>query len=230
MSNATEAQLPDARPLSADTCSAPYGHSHAAAERVGTVEEDRKSDAIDWGARFWRHVHPEALSGCWLWHGAVTGRGDYGRTILGARKGRTRPAHRVAYELTRGPIPEGMCVCHACDVPLCVNPEHLFLGTQADNVADMVAKGRVAKGIRNGSHTMPWARGGAKGDANASRKYPERRPRGEMHASAKLTADSVRAIRARLVLGERPSALAREYGVTQPCIRFIELRRTWGSV
>jgi hypothetical protein len=68
--------------------------------------------------------------------------------------GRGRPyglAYRVAWELTRGPIPTGMYVCHHCDVPLCVNPDHLFVGTHADNTADMMTKNRQAKGVRQGS-------------------------------------------------------------------------------
>lgn len=79
---------------------------------------------------------PEA--GCWLWMGGAYPSG-YGRMTSG---GKNRRAHRGVWELVNGPIPEGLAVCHKCDTPLCVNPDHLFLGSQAANVRDMAAKGR----------------------------------------------------------------------------------------
>ena len=88
-------------------------------------------------------VQMEATTGCWLWERSILVSGGYGQMNW---QGRPSRAHRLSYEEYVGPIPGGMMVCHRCDTPACINPEHLFLGTNADNVADRDKKGRVAKG------------------------------------------------------------------------------------
>jgi HNH endonuclease len=96
--------------------------------------------------RFWAKVAPPNENGCMLWTGSVMQFG-HGRINRGRAGDGIDVAHRVSWELANGPIPEGMCVLHKCDVPACVNPDHLFLGTHADNIADKVSKGRQARGF-----------------------------------------------------------------------------------
>lgn len=99
---------------------------------------------------FWDHVQRGGADECWLWEGATTPFG-YGDIKSHQRR---HNAHRVSYELHKGPIPQGMQVCHRCDNPRCCNPGHLWLGTAGDNCRDMVAKGRhvspALKGSKNG--------------------------------------------------------------------------------
>lgn len=101
--------------------------------------------------RFWNKVlktdSPENPDGCWLWTGSKIG--ETGRAYGGFMHRRHRMgAHRWSWALHNGPIPEGMVICHRCDTPLCVRPDHLFLGTIADNVRDMWSKGRARIGAR----------------------------------------------------------------------------------
>lgn len=93
---------------------------------------------------FWTKV--KKTDNCWLWQAATAGKG-YGVIRFEARQ---QYAHRVSWQLHFGKIPFSMCVLHKCDIPSCVNPEHLFLGTIADNNADMKQKGRWAHGEKFG--------------------------------------------------------------------------------
>lgn len=108
--------------------------------------------------RFAAKVHK--TDGCWLWTGATTSTG-YGHLTKGGHDGRPVKAHRLAYELANGPIPDGLEVCHHCDTPLCVRPDHLFLGTRRENLGDAMRKGRMATGASNGIHTHPRTRDAA---------------------------------------------------------------------
>jgi hypothetical protein len=94
--------------------------------------------------RFWRYVSKPVLEGCWEWTGAKDQSG-YGRLASRTPDGRrtTVMAHRVSWEIHHGPIPPGLNPCHRCDNRGCSNPDHLFLGTQKDNVHDAIAKGRI---------------------------------------------------------------------------------------
>lgn len=164
-----------------------------------------------------------AENGCWLWTAAVNHKG-YGIVMW---NGRCELTHRVTYRLTRGEIPHGKLVLHRCDNPPCVNPTHLVVGTNADNMADRQAKGRQAQGP---SHRERMRRVAARGEHHGSKTKPEARARGERNHS-KLTSAQVQWLRAEHAGGGVTYAdLAAKYGVSAPTIRSIVLRRKWSHV
>lgn len=158
--------------------------------------------------------------GCWEWTARLTKDG-YGQFRTGGKGSPNVPAHRVAWTLAYGDVPDGLLVLHRCDNRCCVRPDHLFVGTPADNSADMVAKARAASGSRN-------ARFGAKDFPQPTR---ERRARGEHNGWARLTEDDVRVIREAYATGQwRQVDLAERFGTPQTNISRIVNRRAWAHV
>lgn len=131
--------------------------------------------------RFWSKVDLKGPDDCWEWQASKLPDG-YGS--FGVRSRVVDKAHRVSWVLKNGPIPDGMSVCHRCDNPPCVNPDHLFLGTQQDNMKDMVSKGR------HGLHVHPER--AASGDRNGARVHREKMPRGVNNPMARVPACIVR--------------------------------------
>lgn len=165
-------------------------------------------------ARFWSKVDKSGV--CWLWTASKRRRG-YGRFTV--KRVISLAAHRVAYELTYGSIPEGLVICHKCDNPSCVNPTHLFAGTQQDNRDDCKQKGRTF---------YPGAKNPARGERNGKYTRPEQTPRGERVGTSKLTWGQVREIRARHATGTvSNNALAREYNVSSVAIGLIVRGLSW---
>ncbi len=136
---------------------------------------------------------PAIGSPCWIWIGGVDRKG-YGRISVDSRR---QFVHRVAWRVAFGPIAPGLGVLHRCDNPPCFNPSHMFLGTDADNVRDMIAKGR------NGQ------------------------PKGAAHPRARLAEEDVRLIRDAYDEGVSPAAMALLYDVSRSTISHIVLRRKW---
>lgn len=151
--------------------------------------------------RFESLYEPVPHSGCWLWTGFIN-RGGYGRFRANGHK---MLAHRFSWALVNGSIPGGQCVLHKCDTPCCVNPNHLFLGSKADNNEDKVRKHRQSMGIK---HAVIMKRVAA---------------RGERAARAKLSDKDVEHIRADT---RSPTVVARDYGVHPQCIKDIRSGRT----
>lgn len=119
--------------------------------------------------------------------------------------------HRIAWELTYGPVPDGLCVCHHCDNRACCNPSHLFVGTKKDNTADMWSKGRQRPQCYTGGFYM----------------YP---PRGRRNVKAKLCPADVLEIRRRYATGnESQAAIGRAFGIRQTQVSRIVRGEHWTS-
>ena len=154
---------------------------------------------------FWDHVAKG--DGCWEWTGSR--RAGYGRAIVNQKSVR---AHRRAWVLTNGPIPDGLFVLHKCDNPPCVRPDHLFLGTQLDNRRDAVAKGRQASGANHASHLHPELR------------------QGTNNGNAKLTEEIVREIRLMEMMRGDLSRMARRYSVSKTVIWKAYRGKSWRHI
>jgi hypothetical protein len=159
----------------------------------------RGQRVIPMDERLLSFVQKDDQTGCWNWTGAfVSAKRPYGKLVVGSRSDgsrRTTSAHRASYETWRGPIPDGLCVCHRCDNPRCINPGHFFLGTKRDNAADRDKKGRLVVPLN---------------------------PTGESAVRAKLTAAEVREIRSSALSSRK---IAETYGVSDSHIRAIRRGR-----
>lgn len=165
--------------------------------------------------RFWSKV--EKTAGCWFWGGARLKAG-YGVFQIGRKACK---AHRVVYELTYGPIPPGLCVCHSCDNPSCVRPDHLWLGTHQDNATDRQTKGRggCGRGDRHGSRTHP---------DRFSILYKPGSRKGENNGRAVLNWQLVKELRAKHESGQSTiAALSREYRIGYTTAHHIINHDTW---
>jgi len=163
------------------------------AQSIWPLKKVNQNSVLPMPQRFFEKVI-FGVSDCWTWRASVDALG-YGRfPYLGESK-----AHRVSYRLFKGEIPEGMCVMHTCDNRQCVNPEHLVLGTQADNVLDMCRKGRhVCK--------------------------PQH---GESNPMSKLTAQDVEEIRTAVESGSTQRAMCQKFGVSPMTVSRIIRKETW---
>lgn len=172
--------------------------------------------------RFWSKVEkPTGEDGCWLWTaGLVNGYGHF-RLPSGQCL-----AHRMSWELANGPVPEGLCVLHKCDNPRCVNPEHLFIGTRADNNRDRAAKGRSITGDNHWTHYAPERL--PRGANHWRRLHPEQIPRGDLHPTRKVSAEDVREIRRLYALGGiSQRELGLRYGITRSAVGKITRNQNW---
>jgi hypothetical protein len=160
---------------------------------------------IELGSRFWSKVDKTPGHGpdgaCWIWTASIaaTGYGEYR-----SDSGRTVSVHRHVFKSIHGPLTREQFVCHACDNRACLNPDHLWLGSAADNSRDAMMKGRTAKGDTHG-----W------------KLHPEKIPRGFQLGHTRLTDDEVRLMREAYCCGTSQLELASMYGVHKSMVSLI---------
>jgi hypothetical protein len=165
--------------------------------------------------------------GCWEWTGRLFDNTGYGQYSINSRP---VSAHRHSYQVYKGDIPNGLLVRHTCDNRKCVNPDHLIVGTQQDNMNDMVERNRQSQGNTHYARTQPERL--ARGDTHGSKTHPEALVRGDewkkqhhehinnqkgsKNCNSKLTDDDVREIRIICVFAFTHKELAKMYGVSRP--------------
>jgi len=157
---------------------------------------------------FWNQTRK--TDSCWIWTGSKTGSLGYGR--FGFRN-KYYLAHRLSWEFHFGEIPKGMQICHHCDNPLCVNPDHLFMGTQSDNIKDAVKKGRMKNLFKKGHTGLDF-----------------QRPCGENCHFSKLKLKDIIKIKELLKRGIRTMEIASKFGLSQRYIYDIKNGEAWKHI
>lgn len=193
----------------------------------------------------------ENVEDCWIWLGSINQDG-YGNIWVDKKPWRT---HRLSYFIHKGEIQKGLCVCHKCDKPACINPEHLWLGTHIDNMKDMVTKKRTLYAEQRPNNKIPsWVRPeivkkylsgitqlqlAKEYNCHASAIYnainciiPDRIKgfRGEKHPKAKLTEKDVLQIRKYFDDGLNKKDIASKYNITQQAVNRIVKRIAWSHI
>ncbi len=164
--------------------------------REGKLSILHKKTLLD---KFWEKVDMKTKNECWLWMGAISANYGQFKGMIGGKIKQTS-AQRFSWELTNGVIPINMHVLHHCDNPICVNPQHLFLGTVLDNMRDKINKGRMIM------------------------------PKGDNHYNSKLSYSKVKEIRQLAIKGEHHKKIASQFHVARTTITAVVNNRTWRMI